>query len=327
MIRNIFKNYKLFDINPAFLRSKDFYHNLISERKSYWKERKVLIKHDDDAQCMLCGSRNNHVYLDHYGYKLFQCESCNAIFANLEFGKQYIKLVYDNSAYKENVKREILNTYQYRKEKFGKERLEYIEDVCDFSSNKILLDLGCGPGYFLKYLDELNIKYKGLELTQYLVDICKDLGLNVSSSALIEEEDFKYDVITMFDVLEHLDKPVDFFKIANKKLKQNGRILAYTPNIHSFAFFFQGGDQNLLSPYEHVLFYDKNSLEYLAKKTGFIVERIEYFGLDLIDYFSMKGDQDGIDYNERLSEVIPYIQGLIDKQEISNHMRVVFKKK
>jgi 2-polyprenyl-3-methyl-5-hydroxy-6-metoxy-1,4-benzoquinol methylase len=326
MTNNIFQEYKLFDIDPISLRSENFYQDLIAERKAYWKERRELIKDDNSAQCTLCDSNDNHLYLEYYGYKLFQCESCHAIFANIVFNEKYNQLIYDNDMYEENTKREILDTYQYRKEKFGKERFEYITNKCEFSPGKILLDLGCGPGYFLKYLDEQNIQCKGLELTQYLVDICKNSGLNVSQSTLEKELDQQYDIITMFDVLEHLHEPIDFFKLANRKIKKGGHILAFTPNIHSFAFYFQKGKQNLLSPYEHVLFYSKESLDYLAEQTGFAIVSIEFFGLDLIDYFSMKGSEDCVNYNEKLSEIIPYMQALIDKEKISNHMRVVFKK-
>jgi 2-polyprenyl-3-methyl-5-hydroxy-6-metoxy-1,4-benzoquinol methylase len=323
---DIFSGYKIFNIVPSSLRSENFYQDLMTERKTYWEERKVLIKDDEDAQCTLCNSKDNYLYLEYKGYKLFECKECQAVFANIIFDERYNQLVYDNSLYEINIKREVLDTYEYRKEKFGKERLDYIVNKCQFTPNKKLLDLGCGPGYFLKYLTEKNIKCKGLELTQYLVDICKEKNLDVSSTSLENEPNLKYDIITMFDVLEHLTSPIDFFKTVNKKIKTGGYILAYTPNINSFAFHFQKGEQNLLLPYEHVLFYNQHSLSYLAEETGFTVESIDYYGLDVVDYFSMKGFKDDINYNENLSDIIPYMQALIDSEKISNHIRIVFKK-
>jgi len=326
-MNDLFKNLKLFDIDPALLRSKFFYKNLLKERESYWEEREVLLKNDSQAECILCGSIDNELDLEYKKYKLFKCGNCGAVFPNILIDESYNKLVYDNNIYEENIKREVLDSYEYRKEKFGKERLEYIKEKCKFNlKNDTLLDLGCGPGYFLKHLTELNVECRGLELTQYLVDICKDQNLNVDATLLENEKDDSYSVITMFDVLEHLTRPIDFFKVANKKLHTGGRILAYTPNINSFSFYFQKGGQNLLLPYEHVVFYDKKSLDYLASKSGFKVESVEFYGLDLIDYLSMKEYEDGVLYNENLKEVIPYLQALIDKEGISNHMRIIFKK-
>ena len=326
-MHNIFNNYKVFDIDPFSLRSENFYKSIIDARESFWEERKILLKDDNEARCILCKDTKKTLFLTHYGYKLFQCENCKTVYANLSFDKNYTKLIYDNKHYEEKVKRDILETYDYRKSKFGSDRLDYINKKCNFNNHKKLLDIGCGAGYFLKYLQENNIECKGLELTDYLVEVCKEKGINVENKDLREEENLHYDVITMFDVIEHLTDPLKFFQMANQKLKENGHILFYTPNIHSFAFHFQKGKQNLLLPYEHVAFYNLDSLNFLAHQTGFKIKSIEYFGLDLVDYFSMKEFEDNFSYNKKLSEIIPYLQALIDKENISNHMRVVFSKK
>ncbi len=73
-------------------------------------------------------------------------------------------------------------------------------------------------------------------------------------------------------------------------------------------------------------FYNQRSLSHLAEETGFTVESIDYYGLDIVDYFSMKGYKDDINYNEKLSDIIPYMQALIDSEKMSNHIRIVFKK-
>lgn len=326
-MRNIFNDFKVFDLDPSKLRSTNFYADLIRERDEFWSERSELNKLDSEACCNLCSSKNAKLFLEYNKYKLFECLECSCVYANIDIDDKYEKIIYDNNFYEENNKREVLSTYDYRKEKFGKERLEYVVQKCEFKkTTDNLLDLGCGPGYFLKYLDDYGIKCSGLELTDFFIDICKSQGLNVKKSFLEDEVNNSYNIITMFDVLEHLNDPLSFFKTANKKLKAGGYILAYTPNINSFAFKIQEGKQNLLLPYEHLSFYDNKSLDYLAKNSGFKISSIEYFGLDLIDYFSMKEYEDNIAYNKNLAEVIPYLQAIIDKSKLSNHMRVVFQK-
>ena len=152
------------------------------------------------------------------------------------------------------------------------------------------------------------------------------MELKVDKDTLENEPDSQFNIITMFDLLEHLSKPRDFFSQASKKLKDSGFVLMYTPNIHSFSFYFQKGHHNILLPYEHLCFYNQDSLEFLASRTGYSVASIEYYGLDIVDYLCMKGYEDGVEYNQNLKEIIPYIQALIDMENISNHMRVVFKK-
>lgn len=98
------------------------------------------------------------------------------------------------------------------------------------------------------------------------------------------------------------------------------------PHIHSLGYALMGSRHNTLAPFQHTAFFDPKSLAYLAKKTGFVVDSIEYFGLDIMDYFCMKQYDDNFDYLDKLSELIPLMQAIVDKQNISNHMRIIFKK-
>lgn len=326
----ILKDLKIFDIDPYKLRSKDFFETFVlNERERFWDVRKKLNKSFEDNVCIVCSNqKDNELYLEYNEYTLVKCSHCDAIFANIEVNDNYIEIIYNNNHYEEITKVEILDTYEYRKNKFGKERFEYIMEKCKIDlEHDYLLDFGCGAGYFLKYLQEQGFKSRGLEVTDYLVDLCKQQQLDVDNGNLIDEENNKYKVITMFDVLEHLLTPIDFFHLLNTKLSKGGYILAYTPNIQSFAFKFQGGKQNLLAPYEHVCFYTLESLNYLASQTGFEIVNIDFYGLDMIDYFSMKEYEDKIPYNKNLAQIIPTLQAILDKNKVSNHMRVLFKKK
>ena len=73
-------------------------------------------------------------------------------------------------------------------------------------------------------------------------------------------------------------------------------------------------------------FFDPKSLNFLAEKNGFQVESVDYYGLDIMDFLFMKTYDDGFDYLTGLKEFIPVMQAVLDKQKLSNHQRVVFKK-
>lgn len=325
-MRSILKNYKIFNIDPTKSRSKDFYKNMLEYRDHTMKQYLSAIK-SGGFKCLLCGKHKVNKFLDYGDYKLFDCLNCGLVSPNIDLAKLKSLEIYDDPAYIKDTTREILDTYDYRKKQYAPERLSYILEKMKLSPGKIkLLDLGCGPGYFLSYLKDKGIKYKGLELADFLVKICKQKNLNVEGSDLKDEKPQSYNVITMFDVLEHLTNPASLFKSLNNKLTKGGYVLAYTPNIHSLAYAIMAEKQNTLYPFQHLAFFDGKSLDYLAKKTGFKVFSVDYYGLDAVDYFCMKAYDDKYNYLEKLKDFIPIIQAIIDKQKLSNHMRVIFKK-
>ena len=118
---------------------------------------------------------------------------------------------------------------------------------------------------FLDYLREHGIDGKGIELNNYCIDFAKSNGIDVDNSSLKSQKDNDFTIITMFDVLEHLENPVNFFKDANVKLKSGGYILAYAPNIHSISSILMGGKHNMLAIFNHLCFLIKNRLNFWLK--------------------------------------------------------------
>lgn len=326
-MRDILAGYKIFNIDPKKLRSKDFFKNVLEYRNFVMEKFPNTAKQPDEFRCLLCGSANGKEFLKYKEYPLFECLNCGMVSPNVDLSKVDEKLVYDSETALADVKNDVINNYDYRKATYAPERLNYILEKTGLKKEEVkLLDVGCGPGYLLEHLKENSVNYKGLELADFLVEICKGRGLNVEKSDLANEPDAAYNVITLFDVLEHLREPVEMFETLNKKLETGGYVLAYTPNIHSIAFRLMGGLQNNVYPYIHLCFFDPRSLNYLAEKTGFRVQSIDYYGLDIMDYLSYKNFEDDYDYLGKLHEFIPIMQAIIDKEKISNHQRIIFKK-
>ena len=74
-------------------------------------------------------------------------------------------------------------------------------------------------------------------------------------------------------------------------------------------------------------FYDYKSLSYLAKKTGFKISKIEYFGLDIKDYLQMlEYNSKNTELNKILNNLSNTLQSVLDKHSLSNSMRIFLKK-
>ena len=289
---NILDNLKLkiFDINAHSLRGLNFYKSIVDYRKEIIPKHKHRIKQDKDFICTLCGNNQGNKFLkwEEVGYTLFRCCSCDAVSPNIDVNiDDYTSSIYDIDEYVDKFIRETHNQYEYRKNKFGKERYGYTVDRLNIGVDSRVLDIGCGAGYYLDVLKDNLIECKGLEVSNHLVEYCKSYhNLNVENTSLEGEPDGHYDLITMFDVLEHLSDPVSVFNMINKKLKPGGYCVAYTPNIFSVGYELMGVKQNTLLPFEHLCFFNNRSLEFLVKKTGFKIEVLETYGLDIWTIFS-----------------------------------------
>jgi 2-polyprenyl-3-methyl-5-hydroxy-6-metoxy-1,4-benzoquinol methylase len=313
------------------LRGRKFYDSIVKYRAEVLKKFKHRILQNEQHKCPLCGGYAAKQVLEwESGYLLRECESCGAYSPNIDFqdASSHITSVYASAEYQSKFIREIHNQFEYRKKVFGVKRADYVMQKVGNTADPTVLDVGCGAGYFLAELKDRGIKYRGLEVADDLVRYCRETrGLNVVQTSIEEEPDSAYDVITMFDVLEHLTDPVRVFKHVNRKLKPGGICIAYTPNINSVAYQLMGAKQNTLLPFEHVCFYSAGSFERLAELTNFQVTSLETFGLDLIDYFMEKEFDLREEFIQKFSDMTAVVQGVIDASGYANHFRVVFLKK
>lgn len=312
------------------MRGKHFFEGILAYRRAILPGNRTRIKPREAFRCALCKRTDGRVLLTwEAGYEVIQCAFCDFSTANfaIEDPEDHVKISYDNDTYYEKFLREIVEHYDYRKNTMGKERFEYsVARLGLDQSSATILDLGCGAGWFLSYLKERGVKARGLEVNPMAVRFCESRGLNVSDSRLADEPDGMYDVITMFDVLEHLDDPIDVLATARRKLKPGGFVVGYTPNIHSIAYELMGSKQNTLLPFEHVGFFSPRAFAHLASGTGFEVHTVEVFGFDIMDYLLMKEYEDGVDYTVKLREMMLLTQACIDRLGVGNHFRVTFKR-
>tara|TARA_E500000178_G_C17025069_1_gene757580 strand:+ start:175 stop:1173 length:999 start_codon:yes stop_codon:yes gene_type:complete len=322
-----FNKLEIFDIDINHLRSKHFYKNALINRDFYYKKYNKYLNTKSNI-CHLCKKKQNSKFLSYKKYQLRKCKKCGVIFNNLNITKfQTSDFFKKNKINFKDFKEEMIKTFNYRKKNFGLERLRYIKNkIFPNRKNFNVLDLGCGSGYFISVLKDNNIKNKGIDLDSSRINFCKSKKLNVQVSNLSDEKNNTYDLITMFDAIEHFYDPIKELKIAAKKLKPKSFILAYTPNIHSLSFELMRSDLNLLAVFRHICFFNYNSLRYLSKKAGLKIKSIEYYGLDVKDYFQSIEFKQNIKLNNRLKHFADLTQSIIDNQKLSNSMRIIFQK-
>ena len=144
--------------------------------------------------------------------------------------------------------------------------------------NENILDFGCGWGSFLS-----NIKnYKslnGVELRKECIDHIKNKHKKIKISNDINYFKKKFDIITMFHVLEHIPYQVETLKILKSKLKNKGKIIIEIPHAEDFLIL-----QDELKEFkkftfwsEHLILHTYKSLKSILLKSGFKKINIQYY--------------------------------------------------
>jgi 2-polyprenyl-3-methyl-5-hydroxy-6-metoxy-1,4-benzoquinol methylase len=135
-----------------------------------------------------------------------------------------------------------------------------------------VIDVGAGIGEFAQHMHD-DAFFCGLELSSEAVRVAQSLGRNVLKMDITDrhsEFESRFDVVTCFQVLEHLNAPNSLVSSIIKLCKPNGLIIIAVPNNDSFLGTAVNNALNL--PPHHLLHWNKQSLLYLAKKNNLQIE-------------------------------------------------------
>lgn len=139
-----------------------------------------------------------------------------------------------------------------------------------------ILDVGCGSGYFLSTLPADRFNCYGVEINRRGRELARNRGIKIIGSQLNKVRlDHKFDVVTMWHVLEHIEKPRELMNDINHLLSSNGILVFQTPNTDSLGFKLGKADWFHLDSPRHLVLYNKKSAEVLCRQTGFEIMKIK----------------------------------------------------
>ena len=159
----------------------------------------------------------------------------------------------------------------------GKTEYDFVQKYI-FDDIKVL-DVGSGRGELFNRFSK-KVNYTGIELSTKAVELAKDAGINVINEDLYKHAENnieKYDLICLFQVLEHLTEPLKFVNAIKKCLKPGGLFIIAVPNNDSFIKYAINSPLNL--PPHHTIHWKESSLRKLAEYTSFKVENVSFESL------------------------------------------------
>lgn len=156
------------------------------------------------------------------------------------------------------------------------------------------LDVGCSAGFIVKAVEELGFEAYGVDVEKYGVEFAKsNLGLKNVAHGMLEEQKYPdgyFDVISAYDVIEHVPDLNSFIAELKRILSPNGVIDIRTPDAGHWAVPRKMENWNAIIPSEHLYYFDKRTLPLVfAKHDLKLVRHMFNFKPTLKMYFGFSG--------------------------------------
>ena len=214
------------------------------------------------AVCPCCGASGGFSVQDKVkGYTLLHCPKCDLVFSDpmKNPGGEWYNEAYviRHSAIDDRI------------------RDYYKWTVSSLPVRGKLLDIGCGEGIFVNYTRKKGFDSFGIDFSEHALNLGREMfGLNTVYNYSLDELKKKegtepFDIITFFEVLEHLDRPKDFLEEIRPLLARKGYIAASVPNrlrwpVDEFNDF----------PPHHLTRWSEKSLRFFLESSDFEVVKL-----------------------------------------------------
>jgi 2-polyprenyl-3-methyl-5-hydroxy-6-metoxy-1,4-benzoquinol methylase len=201
--------------------------------------------------CKICNTKSQSIFkkkiLGKYDINYYQCSSCNFIQTEDPF---WLEEAYGSAINYTDiglVSRNILYT----------EEVTAMLRMCNFDRNKRYLDYGGGYGLFVRMMRDNGFNFYWSD------DYCENIFVKKFSADNLSKEDRHFEVLTAFEVFEHLVDPI---KEIEKMLDLSGSILFSTELTKGTLQEIENWWYLGLDHGQHVALYNKQTLEYICKK-------------------------------------------------------------
>ncbi len=244
------------------------------------EEKQFVYESNPVENCKLCGSAEKVVFLSPTEFgdgksSLVRCSNCGMTYIDPAPTKDALKKFYEDTyltpEYRKidgasipDPRQELLYTFQVMEK-----HLDEIEKRKTPPGN--ILDVGCSHGAFMLEANSRGWTTVGVEPFQAAAEFCKNsLGLNVHNKDIMDAElpENHYDVISMWEVIEHVFDPVSVMKKIWKLAKPGGILIMSSPNAESPASLITRGQWVGLKFPTHLQFFGYGTLPRLLLESG-----------------------------------------------------------
>lgn len=206
-------------------------------------------------------------------FQIVQCENCGLTFVNPRISEDANKKYYQFELPEEQTYLDdrFGATYSFHDTNISR----YLRLIKKLKPSGKMLDIGSGNGYFLHEAEKAGYSVIGQDISKYFVNLSKkNFGLNVHLGELTDLQfpQNSFDIITLFDVIEHAYHPDILLSECRRILKKDGILVITTHDFGNIFARIYGKKWRMVFPIGHVYYFTQQTLARLLTSCGFKTE-------------------------------------------------------
>lgn len=260
----------------------------------------------EKVDCNLCGADDTVPVAEIDGLHIVRCRQCGLLYVNPRYREDLLQEIYTERYYDHDGILNGLEFFGYDNYIADEENIKItfakrLKTIEGYVSNGRLLDIGCATGFFLALAREKGWEVIGTEVSQFSARYAREkLGLDVRLGSLktLGFASGAFDVVTIWDVIEHVTDPMAELQEIHRTLRDDGLLSIITPDAGSLVARFLGKRwEEFRRVREHVYFFSRRTMAEMLRRAGFEVLRFEsagkafYLGpaVDRLKYYTWDG--------------------------------------
>ena len=222
--------------------------------------------------CPVCGEPRRDRLFGKDGWPVARCPACGLVYVDATVDRAALDRIYGRDYYEGEVFDDYLGERDARLAS-GRVRAARLAALVPHGR---LLDLGCAAGYFL-HAASAHYEVTGVEVSAFASQHARDeFGHRVFTGEIFDAPlaDGEFDVVTLWDVVEHLADPRAVLREVARVTRTGGLLALTTGDVEGPLASQDLERWDLMCPPAHLLFFAPRTIERLLNDAGFEIVRI-----------------------------------------------------
>ena len=228
-----------------------------------------------ETPCLFCGVQDESVRFQDGAFRVVECRRCGHVYVNPRLSPERLHEMYQEEYWNSDRAKDFGYTQYLAEASLYLRTYAMRSQVIDTYKQRpgTVLDVGCAAGFFLKVMADKGWNTTGIEISSKMVAYAREqLGLgDVRRGDLLSIEfadDVRFDVVTLWDVIEHLERPDLHLAKAASLLADDGILVLETQNVASRWARLLGPRWQHYKHEEHLYHFHPGSLARLLADAG-----------------------------------------------------------